>query len=117
MSNNKPNILMLLHKDLFKNKSLNWPGILYIFAIPISLLGVISFVKTSYLASQNSNDFHLHDFIFGILYFFLVLFKIPYFSDKPIAYIQFIILSILWGISCIFMIYAYTEYKAINKKY
>ena len=111
MANKSPNIFSLLKKDFINpTGSLNWPGILYTLAIPISLFAIIAFIKSSYLAVKNPTLFHSHDLIFALLYFALVLCKIPYFTDKPIAFCQFVVSAILWAIAAILMSYAYSEY-------
>tara|TARA_R110002072_G_C7855344_1_gene526018 strand:- start:328 stop:714 length:387 start_codon:yes stop_codon:yes gene_type:complete len=116
-SSNKPSPLLKLKRDLINaNGTLNWPGILYTLAIPISLFAIITFIRSAYLAVKDPHLFHSHELIFSILYLVLVLCKLPYFSDKPIAFYQFILSAILWSIAAILMSYAYSEYILIKNK-
>jgi hypothetical protein len=117
MANKSPNIFTLLKRDFINsNGSLNLPGILYTIAIPTSIFAIITFINSSYLAVKNPTLFHSHDLIFALLYFVLVLCKIPYFTDKPIAFFQFIVSAILWAIAAILMSYAYSEYILLKNK-
>jgi len=107
----KPTIFSALKKDIINpNGGLNWPGILYTIAIPISLFAVFNFIKSAYLAVENPTLFHTHDLVFSLLYLGLILCKIPYFADKPLALCQFVVLALLWAIASILMSYAYSEY-------
>lgn len=109
------NFLISLKKDIIlPSGQLNIPGILYTLAIPISLMGIITYIQTSMNSINNTNLFHIHDLLFSLSMLFLMILKIPYFHDKPIAFVQFIIFGILWAIATTLLIIAYN--KTLNKK-
>jgi hypothetical protein len=94
---------------LLPNGSVNIAGLMYILAIPITLIGIITYIQTAEIAMKNPLKFHIHDLIFTILMTGLMLCKIPYFSDKPIALMQFIIFALLWGIAMVILSIAFNE--------
>ena len=117
MVNNSKNFFNLLKKDLIKtNGSFNWPGILYTLAIPISLFAVVTFIRSAYLEFKNPKLFHSHDLVFSLLALTILFCKIPYFTDKPIAFAHYILLGILWFLAGTLMLLAYYEHR-IKKIY
>lgn len=104
------NTFELLQRDIIKpNGELNIPGLLYILAIPITFIGIISYIQTAMSSLKNPKLFKIHDLWFTLTMFLLMIVKIPYFFDKPISLIQFILFSLLWAIAAIILTIVYIE--------
>jgi len=104
------NTFELLKKDIINSDGkINIPGLLYILAIPTAIFSVFLFIESAVTEYNNPKTFHIHDLLFGLLMMVLMLCKIPYFFDKPIALLQFIVFSALWGIAAIILTMAYLE--------
>ena len=109
------NTFRLLKQDIINLKgNINIPGLLYIIAVPISLTGIFFYIKTAISSLYNPKLFKTHDLWFAISMFILMVVKIPYFFDKPIALFQFIIFGLLWGIATIILLIVYFRFKSKN---
>lgn len=104
------NTFQILQRDIIKpNGELNIPVLLYILAIPITLIGIISYIQTAMSYLKDPKLFKTHDLWFTLTMFLLMIVKIPYFFDKPIALLQFILFSLLWSIAAVILIIVYIE--------
>ena len=85
--------------------------LIYILATPIGLMACYSSIKLGLSVLDNSTEFHMANFWIALSNTLVFGFKMPYSTDKPIAFIAFILNFFGWLIALIILILAYLKHK------
>ena len=98
--------LQKIKNDIIVNGKLNISALIYILATPIGLMACYSSIKIGLSILDNSTEFHMANLWIALSNTLVFGFKMPYTTDKPIAFTAFILNFIGWLIALIILIVA-----------
>ena len=102
-------IIKDIKNDIFDKKgTIKLNSFLYLLAFPIAAFGIISYIFSSIHLYNNPDKVSIHNLFYPLMFIALIM-KIKYQSDKPIAFAQLIIFSILWIISLLIILAAFLK--------
>lgn len=103
-------IIKDIKNDIFDKKGkIKLNSFLYLLALPIAAFGIISYIFSAIHLYNNPDKVSIHNLFYPFLMFIALAMKIKYQSDKPIAFAQLIIFSILWIISLLIILAAFLK--------